>query len=60
MLLQGDSEHKETENERKLIILKQENDKVLSRELPTDFFGDLRENYEKYNSEYINMNGDGR
>jgi succinate dehydrogenase/fumarate reductase flavoprotein subunit len=56
----GDSEHEETENERKLIILKQENDKVLSRELPTDFFGDLRENYEKYNSEYINMNGDGR
>jgi hypothetical protein len=38
----------------KLITLKQVHRKIVARILPVDFFGDLRENYEKHNAEYIN------
>ncbi len=50
----GDTSVQETEVDKKLIVLKQKENNLLIRELPLDFYGDLKENYEKYNSEYIN------
>ncbi len=41
---------------RKLITIRQINNKVITRESDVDFFGDLNENYEKYNKKYINEN----
>ncbi|WP_340111807.1 FAD-dependent oxidoreductase [Maribellus mangrovi] len=49
----GDSDQNETETDRKLIVLKQQDNKIVTRELPVDFYGDLKANYEKLNSEYI-------
>ena len=45
----GDNHKDETEKERKLIIIKQVNNHVVLGEKPLDFFGDLEENYKKYN-----------
>lgn len=56
----GDSNLQETEVDKKLIVLKQKENNLLIRELPLDFYGDLKENYEKYNSEYINIKIYGR
>ena len=50
----GDNRHFETEKEKKLIILKKSGNQVVARSESTDFFGDLKENYEKHNAEYIN------
>lgn len=43
----------ETENERHHIVIRQENGQILTREVPLDFFGDLKEEYEKRNQDYI-------
>jgi succinate dehydrogenase/fumarate reductase flavoprotein subunit len=45
----GDNPEEETDKQRKLIIIKQVNNQVVPGEKPLDFFGDLEENYEKYN-----------
>jgi len=37
---------------RKLIIIKQENNRIVLSEKPLGFYGDLKENYEKYNHDY--------
>lgn len=42
------------EETKQLITLKQLGKKVVINELPVDFFGDLKGNYEKYNKDYIN------
>jgi len=43
----------ESEKERKHIVIRKEGDKVLFRYIPLDFFGDLKEEYEKRNKDYI-------
>lgn len=58
--LRGDSTEEESVQDRKLIVIKQTEGKISTRDLPTDFYGNLKENYEKYNSEYINTYHHGR
>lgn len=48
----GDTSDTETQPDRKLIIIKQENNRIVLSEKPLDFYGDLKENYEKYNQDY--------
>lgn len=48
----GDSIEDEAMN-KKLIIIKQLDGKVEKREVPVDYFGDVKENYEKHNQDYI-------
>lgn len=43
----------EGEDERKLITIKQQENKLIVDELPLDFFGDLKTNYEKMNVDYV-------
>jgi succinate dehydrogenase/fumarate reductase flavoprotein subunit len=43
----------ENSDEGKLITIRQLNNEIITRELSIDFFGDLNENYEKYNRKYI-------
>ena len=43
----------ENSDEGKLITIRQLNNEIITRELNIDFFGDLNENYEKYNRKYI-------
>lgn len=38
---------------KKLIIIKQLDGKTEKREVPVDYFGDVKENYEKHNQDYI-------
>lgn len=47
----GDGE--DTEEERRFIAVKQVDGKVFKRELPLDYFGELKENYKKHNEDYI-------
>lgn len=47
-----DSDHAETIEDRKLVTIKMVNNNVVIGEKPVDFFGDLKESYEKYNSDY--------
>jgi succinate dehydrogenase/fumarate reductase flavoprotein subunit len=49
----GDNSQIETDRDKKLITVKQVNNRVIIDEKPQDFFGDLKENYEKYNQDYI-------
>jgi succinate dehydrogenase/fumarate reductase flavoprotein subunit len=49
----GGSNHSETEKYKKLITVKQVNNKLVIEEKPLGFFGNLKENYEKYNQDYI-------
>lgn len=56
----GDNKEEESPKDRKLIVLKQMEGKISTRELPADFYGDIKENYEKYNSEYIHTEHHGR
>lgn len=35
------------------IVIRNDGEKVLSREVPLDYAGDIKENYEKYNRDYI-------
>jgi hypothetical protein len=57
--LRGDNKEEESPKARKLIVLKQVESRITTRELPIDFYGNLKENYEKYNSEYINTEHHG-
>jgi succinate dehydrogenase/fumarate reductase flavoprotein subunit len=41
--------------DKNLIIVKQVNGQVVVSEKPAGFFGDLKENYEKHNEDYINL-----
>lgn len=41
------------ERDRKHIVIRQENGRVLTRDVPLDFFGELRSEYEKRNQDYI-------
>jgi succinate dehydrogenase/fumarate reductase flavoprotein subunit len=43
----------ENEDSEMLITLKQYDNRVVINKLPVDFFGDLKENYEKHNKEYL-------
>jgi hypothetical protein len=43
----------ERPSEAHLIVLKNKREKVKVRRLPIDFYGDFKENYEKYNGDYI-------
>lgn len=56
----NDKESNDEGEDKKLIILKQLNNKVEKREQPVDFYGDLEENYLKYNEDYINETSKGR
>jgi hypothetical protein len=55
----GDSTEEESPKDAKLIVLKQDEGQITTRELPVDFYGDLKENHERYNSEYINTEHHG-
>ena len=41
------------ECDRKHIVIRQENGSVLTRDVPLNYFGDLKEEYEKRNQDYI-------
>jgi succinate dehydrogenase/fumarate reductase flavoprotein subunit len=43
----------EQDNDRKLLVIKQQKGNVIIEEKPVDFYGDLKENYRKHNSDYI-------
>jgi succinate dehydrogenase/fumarate reductase flavoprotein subunit len=51
--VRSDYPEMDPEQDRKHIVIRQEKGKVLTREVPLDFFGDLEEEYEKRNVEYI-------
>ncbi len=51
----GDIDREETEEEKKLIVLCQKENEIITRNLPLNFYGDLKEQYEKFNSDYINQ-----
>ena len=40
------------QRDRKHIVIRKENGIVMTREVPLDFFGDLKEEYEKRNQDY--------
>lgn len=54
----GDYSDTESESDKKLITIKQLGNAIVLGELPVDFFGDLKANYKKHNSEYIGGNRD--
>lgn len=41
------------DEEKKLITIKKVDNRIVTNDLPIDFFGDLRTNYEMFNQEYI-------
>lgn len=43
----------EEKGKGKHIVIRQENGKIISREVPLDYFGDLQSEYEKRNADYI-------
>lgn len=49
----------EKPEERCHIVLRKEGDQVLARRVPLDFFGDLKEEYEKRNQDYIREVAEG-
>jgi succinate dehydrogenase/fumarate reductase flavoprotein subunit len=49
----GDSDRDESEKDKRLITVKLVNNTVVIDEKPLAFFGNLKENYEKYNQDYI-------
>jgi succinate dehydrogenase/fumarate reductase flavoprotein subunit len=48
-----DSSHSEASEDKKLITVRQVNNTIVIGDKPLNFFGDLKENYEKYNHDYI-------
>jgi succinate dehydrogenase/fumarate reductase flavoprotein subunit len=52
----GDNKEIDPEYDRKLIVLKQTEDHIVSRELPLNYFGDLKQNYESCNKDYVGGN----
>ncbi|MBG0858904.1 MAG: FAD-binding protein [Bacteroidales bacterium] len=57
--LRGDNANSDNEKNEKLIVIKQVGDRIVLRELPVDFFGDLRENYERHNEVYTGGQSNG-
>jgi succinate dehydrogenase/fumarate reductase flavoprotein subunit len=51
--VRSDFPQMDPEKDRKHIVLHQEDGKPVTREVPLDFFGDLEEEYEKRNEEYV-------
>ena len=49
----SDFPEKDPERDRRFITLRQENGQVVEGTVPLDYFGDLEEEYEKRNQEYI-------
>jgi len=49
----NDSEEIQSGHKERFITLKQFDNKVTIKELPLDYFGDLKGNYEIYNEEYV-------
>jgi succinate dehydrogenase/fumarate reductase flavoprotein subunit len=49
----GDSDRDESNKDKRLITVKLVNNTVVTDEKPLAFFGNLKENYEKYNQDYI-------
>jgi succinate dehydrogenase/fumarate reductase flavoprotein subunit len=49
----GDSKVPESGKDKKLITIKQLDNKLIINEIPLDFFGGLKENYETFNKDYI-------
>ena len=49
----GDTDLKDEVENKRLITIKQFNNKIVLDELPLDFFGDLKTNYKKYNQDYL-------
>ncbi len=41
------------EKDRKFITIRQENGEIIRGELPLDYYGNLKENYELHNREYM-------
>jgi hypothetical protein len=56
----GDSVKSSDGEDRKLITIKKIKDKVIMGSIPVDFFGDVKENYEKHNLDYIKSKKHGR
>lgn len=46
--------------DRKHIVIRMENGKVVSQDMPLDFFGELQTEYEKRNQDYMKENTDGK
>ena len=51
--MRSDYPEMDPERDRRHIAIRQENGKVLTRSVPLDFFGDLKEEYEKHNEDEI-------
>lgn len=51
--VRSDHPEMEKEEERRHIVIRQENGRVVTRDVPLDFFGNLREEYEKRNQDYM-------
>ena len=49
----GNSSESNTVKDNKLITIKQVDNTIVIGEKPLDFFGDIKENYEKFNHDYI-------
>jgi len=48
-----DNDHEETEKDKRLITLRLEDNEIIYEEKPLDFFGDIKNNYEKHNRDYL-------
>ncbi len=51
--VRSDYPQMEKEDERRHIVIRQENGNVVTRDVPLDFFGNLKDEYEKRNQDYI-------
>lgn len=51
--IRSDYPEMDPERDRRHIAIRQENGKVLTRSVPLDFFGELKEEYEKHNEDEI-------
>lgn len=49
----SDYPEKDPEEDRKFITIRQVDGKAVRGEIPHDYYGDVEENYEKYNQDYI-------
>jgi len=51
--VRSDYPEMDPEQDRRHIVIRQENGNVKTRSVPLDFFGNLKEEYEKHNQDYI-------
>lgn len=56
----GDSKEIDPEKDRKFITIKQVDNKVAIGELTLNYFGDLKENYDRFNEDYVRGDNNGR